>query len=180
MCVWGGIHCLSFPGSFWICFYVPIYKIHTESKGYPSSLENKLFSLIIEDERDKVIVQLKFDLKSIESSASDWFEGLNFTLITARKILRKLTKIPSEWSKVQREVKVPGLRFLPKQWDKKYWRSSHCSTTETNPTRIHEEAGLISGLAQWVGNLVLPWAVVYVTDVAWILHCRGCGIGWQL
>lgn len=30
-----------------------------------------LFSLITEDDKDKVRVQLKFDLKSVESSASD-------------------------------------------------------------------------------------------------------------
>ena len=39
-------------------------------------------------------------------------------------------------------------------------------TAETNPTRNHEVEGLIPGLAQWVKDTVLLWAVVQVTDVA--------------
>ena len=35
--------------------------------------------------------------------------------------------------------------------------------------------GLIPGFAQWVKDLSLLGAVVYVTDVARILCCYGCG-----
>ena len=38
--------------------------------------------------------------------------------------------------------------------------SSHCGTTETYLTRIHDDVGLNPGLAQWVRVLALPWAVM--------------------
>ena len=41
-----------------------------------------------------------------------------------------------------------------------HFRSSPHGTVEMNPTRNHEAAGLIPGLAQWVKEPALPRAVV--------------------
>ena len=57
--------------------------------------------------------------------------------------------------------------------------SSRRGSAETNLTGIQEGTGLIPGLSQWVKDLALPWAVVQVADVAWIMHCCGSGIGLQ-
>ena len=58
--------------------------------------------------------------------------------------------------------------------------SSCCGAAETNPTSIHEDVGLISGLTQRIKELVLLWAVVQVSDVAQILCCCGGGLGQQM
>ena len=47
----------------------------------------------------------------------------------------------------------------------------------TNPPRNHVVVGLIPGLAPWVNDPALPWAVVSVADTARIWRGCGCGCG---
>ena len=59
-------------------------------------------------------------------------------------------------------------------------QSSHRGSALKNMTSIYENVGLIPGLAQWVKDPALLWAVVWVADAAWILCCCGSGVGWKI
>ena len=59
------------------------------------------------------------------------------------------------------------------QQSKDEFGSSHCSSAVTNPTSIHEDVGLIPGLAQRVKDLALLWlwprqvATALIRPLAW-------------
>ena len=59
-------------------------------------------------------------------------------------------------SKLQRKFNNFFFFFLKKNTT----GSSHCGSAVTNPTGIHEVVGSLPGLAQWIKDLVLLWAVV--------------------
>ena len=67
-----------------------------------------------------------------------------------------------------------------KNKQKKLFWDFCCGAVEMNLTSIHQDVGLIPGLTRQVKDLLLLWAVVQVADEAQILHCCGCGTGWQL
>ena len=49
----------------------------------------------------------------------------------------------------------PGNLYMPRAQPKRGWGYSYCGTAEMILTSICEDAGLIPGLVQWVGDPVL-------------------------
>ena len=62
-------------------------------------------------------------------------------------------KTSRSWNKSKRETQ----KYL-------YWGVPVMAQWLTNQTSIHEEVGLIPGLAQWVKDSALPWAVVLASS----------------
>ena len=59
------------------------------------------------------------------------------------------------WEKIyEKHTFNKGLTSL--QYIKNFFWSSCCGSAEMNLTNIHEDAGLIPGLTQWIKDPVLP------------------------
>ena len=94
--------------------------------------------------------------------------------INQRAIRFLFYKLPNRWH-LNPQPGIQGHCNMAKACLLRFW-NSHCGSVVTNPTSIHEDAGSIPGLAQWVKDLALLWAVVQVADAARIPHCSGCGL----
>ena len=69
---------------------------------------------------------------------------------------------------------------MPRERPKEIAKSQKAKKKKKNLASIYEVAGSIPGLIQWINDPVLPQAVAWIADTAWIWCCCGCDMGWQL
>ena len=145
----------------------PIY-IPTDTARVPFSLCPCPHLLFLVFSMIAILTGLKWYLAAVEfciflaiSDAEQ--EILNYTVV---RFLFLLVRTALEVCGVVHHAKHRGRAhfmtmgsFSHSVTSKSLW-SSHCGSVIMNLSNMHEDEGLIPGFAQWVKDLVLPWAVV--------------------
>ena len=162
------VDCLNFP---------PINKITLNFKvwisGTPSYEVMIAFIHIRINTSSELKTLINFPNKTPAVVWNRWNEVCISQMLHSQKLNPAFMKFKSNKTKVISALQQTYLKKWMLLWC--YWLSlntmlilslklemgsSHCGAVETNLTRNHEVAGLIPGLAQWVKDPALLWAVM--------------------
>ena len=77
-----------------------------------------------------------------------------FRIISIKIVVLRVEEfLQQKWTEY---CKSTIIKKYKKKKKKKEWRNSRCGSVVMNPTSIHDAAGTIPGLTQWVKYLALP------------------------